>query len=249
MSCPVCREFRKAVEAVQEKDWRPLSNGQEWAEVVYAPNTLSHSRKGPTYRFLAVREVFDLEESGKKRQLSQELQESRQLLIPELIEDLESENARVKKLHLTEMGGRVYKVFGIVTNIVDREGGTIIRWQRERCGKSEEVHRILKEDLAGGHVISHRFGANAFWWNVAVLSLSVHSLAKRLLLPGKVRSCRPKTLRFLFYTSIGRMVRHARRVVLQVKAGIVESWFSFSNFKLFMYAVYHREKWACVSIF
>ena len=96
----------------------------------------------------------------------------------------------------------------------DREGGTINRWQRERCGKSEEVHRILKEDLAGGHVISHRFGANAFWWNVAVLSLSVHSLAKRLLLPGKVRSCRPKTLRFLFYTSIGRMVRHARRVVL-----------------------------------
>ena len=225
ISCPVCREFRKAVEAVHEKDWRPLGNGQEWAEVVYAPQSLSLSRKGPTYRFLAVREVFDLEESGKKRQLSQELQDSRQLLIPELIEDLETENARVKKLHLTEMGGRAYKVFGIVTNIADVEGGAIIRWQRERCGKSEEVHRILKEDLAGGHVISHRFGANAFWWNVAVLSLSVHSLAKRLLLPEKVRSCRPKTLRFLFYTSIGRMVCHARRVVLQVKAGIVGSWF------------------------
>ena len=119
----------------------------------------------------------------------------------------------------------MYKVFGIVTNIADVEGGAIIRWQRERCGKSEEVHRILKEDLAGGHVISHRFGANAFWWNVAVLSVSVHSLAKRLLLPGMVRSCRPKTLRFLFYTSIGRMVCHARRVVLQVKAGIVGSWF------------------------
>ena len=99
-----------------------------------------------------------------------------QLFIPELIEDLESENTRVKKLHLTEMGGRVYKVFGIVTNIVDREGGTIIRWQRERCGKSEEVHRILKKDLAGGHVISHRFGANAFWWNVAVVFLLLWTL-------------------------------------------------------------------------
>ena len=83
----------------------------------------------------------------------------------------------MKKLHLTEMEGRVYKVFGIVTNIADWEGGTIIRWQRERCGKSEKVHRILKEDLAGRHVISHRFEANALWWNVAVLSLSVHSLA------------------------------------------------------------------------
>ncbi len=116
VSCPVCREFRKSVETVQEKDWRPLGNGQEWAEVVYAPQSLSLSKKGPTYRSLAVREVFDLEESGKKRQLSQELQDSRQLLIPELIEDLESENAKVKKLHLTEMEGRVYKVFGIVTN-------------------------------------------------------------------------------------------------------------------------------------
>ena len=104
------------MEAVHEKDWRPLSNGQEWAEVVHAPQSLSLSKKGPTYRSLAVREVFDLEESGKKRQLSQELQDSRQLLIPELIEDLESENAKVKKLHLTEMEGRVYKVFGIVTN-------------------------------------------------------------------------------------------------------------------------------------
>ena len=148
------------MEAVHEKVWRPLGNGQEWAEVVYAPNALSLSRKGPTYRFLAVREVFDLERSRKKLQLSLELRDSRQLSIPELIEDLEEENARMKKLLMTEMEGRVYKVFGIVTNIADWDGGAIIRWQRERCGKSEEVHRILKEDLAGEHVLSHRFGRN-----------------------------------------------------------------------------------------
>ena len=105
----------------------------------------------------------------------------------------------------------MYKVFGIVTNIEDLDGGAIIRWHRERCGKSEEVHRILKYDLAGGHVISHRFGANAFWWNVAVL-------------PSEVRACRPSTLRFLFYTSVGRIVRHARRIVLRVKEGLTGSW-------------------------
>ena len=224
LSCPVCAEFRKAVEAVCETDWHPLGNGREWAEVVYAPNALSFSRKGPTYRFLAVRESFDLEKSVKKRRLSLELEDSRQLRIPELIEDLEGENERVKKLHLTELGGRLYKVFGIVTNIEDLDGGAIIRWHRERCGKSEEVHRILKYDLAGGHVISHRFGANAFWWNVAVLSLSLHSLLKRLLLPSEVRACRPSTLRFLFYTSVGRIVRHARRIVLRVKEGLTGSW-------------------------
>ena len=103
--------------------------------------------------------------------------------------------------------------------------GPIIRWQRERCGKSEEVLRVLKEDQAGGHVISHRLGSNAFWWNVAVLSLSVHSLVKRLLLPEAVRSYRPRTLRFLFYTSMGCLVSHARGIVLRVKEGIVENWF------------------------
>ena len=225
ISCPVYRDFREAVEAVCEKDWRPLGNGQEWAEVIYAPQSLSLDKKGPTYRFLAIREAFELEGSGKKLRLSQELQDSRQLFIPELIDDLESENAKVKKLHLTELGGHVYKVFGIVTNLLDWEGGAVIRWYRERCGKSEEVHRILKEDLAGGHVISHRFGSNAFWWNVSVLSLSLHSLLKRLLLPEALRSYRPRTLRFVFYTSIGRMVRHARRMVLQVKGGVVGSWF------------------------
>lgn len=213
------------MEAVCEKDWRPLGNGQEWAEVVYAPQSLSLDKNGPTYRFLAIREAFELEGSGKKLRLSQELQDSRQLFIPELIDDLESENAKVKKLHLTELSGHVYKVFGIVTNLLDWEGGAVIRWYRERCGKSEEVHRILKEDLAGGHVISHRFGSNAFWWNVSVLSLSLHSLLKRLLLPEALRSYRPRTLRFVFYTSIGRMVRHARRMVLQVKGGVVGSWF------------------------
>jgi len=30
----------------------------------------------------------------------------------------------------------------------------VIWWHRERCGKSEEVHSVLKEDLAGGQMLS-----------------------------------------------------------------------------------------------
>ena len=48
ISCPVYRNFKEAVEAVCEKDWRPLGNGQEWAEVVYAPQSLSLDKKSPT---------------------------------------------------------------------------------------------------------------------------------------------------------------------------------------------------------
>jgi hypothetical protein len=42
-----------------------------------------------------------------------------------------------------------YKVTGVVTN---REiaGDELIWWYRKRCGKSEEAHSVMKEDLAGG---------------------------------------------------------------------------------------------------
>ena len=48
-----------------------------------------------------------------------------------------------------QMGdGRWYKVTGVVTNR-ELPGDELIRWYRQRCGKGEEVHSVLKEDLAG----------------------------------------------------------------------------------------------------
>jgi hypothetical protein len=46
-------------------------------------------------------------------------------------------------------GSVKYKVTGVVTN---REiaGDESIWWYRKRCGKSEEAHSVMKEDLAGG---------------------------------------------------------------------------------------------------
>ncbi len=50
-----------------------------------------------------------------------------------------------------------------LTNM-DWEGNRLIRWHHERCGKSEEAHSVMKEDLAGGMLPSSLFGANAVWW-------------------------------------------------------------------------------------
>jgi hypothetical protein len=55
-----------------------------------------------------------------------------------------------------------YKVLGIVTN-KNIEGNELINWLYERCGKSEEAHSIMKEDLAGGRLPSSDFGENAAW--------------------------------------------------------------------------------------
>ena len=119
--------FLEAVKAVREEDWQDLKDGQQCAEVIYAPNSLSTSKKGPTYRFIAIREHIGKEE-----------EKSRQLLLPGMIEQWEEENENVKKLHLTDMYGNVYKVFGVVTNIDVEEMSAeeVILWHRGRCGKS-----------------------------------------------------------------------------------------------------------------
>ena len=48
---------------------------------------------------------------------------------------------------------KIYKVFGVVTNIKEMNGEDLIHWLHERCGKSEEAHAVMKEDLAGGTAI------------------------------------------------------------------------------------------------
>jgi hypothetical protein len=63
----VTAEFKKAVATVEEKEWHPLereiegrklATGQEWAEVCFVPTWAARSKKGPSYRFLAIRELL-----------------------------------------------------------------------------------------------------------------------------------------------------------------------------------------------
>ena len=80
------------------------------------------------------------------------------------------------------LGPVPYKLFGLVTNR-DLPGDDVIRWHRARCGKGEEVHGVMKEDLAGGRLPSDQFGANAAWWGIMVLAFNLNSIMKRLVLP------------------------------------------------------------------
>jgi hypothetical protein len=67
---------------------------------------------------------------------------------------------------------RRYKVFGVVTNRT-AAGEEVIHWHRERCGKGEEVHSVMKSDLAGGQLPSGLFGVNAAWWAIRWCSPSI----------------------------------------------------------------------------
>jgi hypothetical protein len=229
-------EFKSAAERVPDAGWRRLSKeagdscAQEWAEVSYAPNALARSKKDPEIRFFAIREIFRQSKPAGKPQTDPAQKELGLQMAESRVEELESSNAEMKRLHLTVMDGKIYKVFGVAGNILDRPGDEIITWHRGGCGKSEQAHDILKNDFGGGHVPSHLFGVNAAWWNIAVLAMNVSDMLKMFFLPEGLRDCRMKKLRRVFFTLSGKVVSHARRAVLRV-------WSGDTGSRLLMYAL------------
>ena len=61
-----------------------------------------------------------------------------------------------------------------------------------------------------------RFGANAAWLRLAVLTHNVITALKRMELPESYLNARPKRLRFLIFNTVGRILHHARRTVCRI---------------------------------
>jgi len=111
-----------------------------------------------------------------------------------------------------------HKVFGVVTNR-HLAGAELIWWYRQRCGKSEEAHGVMKDDLAAGKLPSGLFGVNAAWWAIAVLAFNLNSAMKRLVLGKEWVSKRLKAVRFAFISLPGRVVRRARTLIIRLTRG------------------------------
>jgi len=196
----VTKEFKKAVAEVEESEWRPLrkeirgerrETGAEWAEVCFVPNAIARSKNGPVYRYLAIRELLAQSElPGMEGQV-----------------DLPFPTMRMEKQR--------YKVFGVVTNR-DLEGNELINWLHQRCGKSEEAHSIMKEDLAGGKLPSSEFGENAAWWWIMILAFNLNSAMKQLVLQGSWVAQRMKAIRFSLIGLPGRVMKHARGLIVRL---------------------------------
>ncbi len=178
----VTEGFRQAVREVPDEQWKPVTRidqngtahptGQQWAEVCFVPNWAGRSKNGPSYRYVATRERM-------RRQLALPGQDGK----PEEPDSVET------------AGGELYKIRGIVTNR-RIEGNELINWYRQRCGRSEEVHSVMKEDLAGGRLPSGDFGENAAWWAIMILALNLNAAMKQLVLPPQWGRKRFKALRF-----------------------------------------------------
>jgi hypothetical protein len=114
--------------------------------------------------------------------------------------------------------GTTAKHFAVASNIWEWSAPRLLQWQREKAGTIEMVHDVLKNELAAGVLPCGRFGANASWLRLAVLSHNVMTGLKRLALPPELLSARPKRLRFLIFHTPGRVIHHARQVLLRLAA-------------------------------
>jgi hypothetical protein len=132
---------------------------------------------------------------------------------------------RYLALRITKKQGRLFadggevKHFAMVTNLPDPDGGSgldLIQWQRGKAGTVEHAHHVLTNELAAEALPSQRFGANAAWFRLNVMLSNLLSAFKRVALPESLHSARPKRLRFVLLNGVGKVVRHAREILLRL---------------------------------
>ncbi len=186
VSAPITDAFRKEVQRVPAGEWKSLDHVREWAEVGFVPSELV-SQKDLLYRYIAIREIV------------------RQPLLPGMELPFRTFTSE----------GTQYKLRGLVSNM-DWQGERLINFAYERCGKSEEAHSILKEDLAGGKLPSGNFGENTAWWWITVLAFNLNAAMKKFGLGLSWTAKRMKAIRFSVISLPGRIVDHARQLVIRL---------------------------------
>ena len=106
----------------------------------------------------------------------------------------------------------------IVTNM-DWRGDRLIRWHYERGGSIEHVHDRIKNDLAGGVLPCAEFGANAAWWRIQCMAWNIVRALQIHALPEELSRCHLKKLRLWLICIAGRVIKHARKIILRLTSG------------------------------
>lgn len=214
ISVPLCQSLRAEILHVAESDWNDVQLTREqilkrsrskidseescwqWAELDYVPD----DKRGDKYRHIAIRS---------------RIPDQGELFESEGDSDGESEkdDQNPKKKSYVKDGVR-YRIRVIVSNRKDMEGETLFHWHNKRCGYSEQIHDTMKHELAGGQFPSYKFGVNAFWWIMMVISLNILEIYKRLVLGGCWARRRMKALRFQLIYLAGRVEAMSRTVFI-----------------------------------
>lgn len=116
--------------------------------------------------------------------------------------------------------GSEVRYHAVVTNRTG-DAGEIVDWHRQKAGTVEKVHDITKNELGAGVLPSGRFGANAAWYRLVMITHNVLVLMKRLTVPPHLRDARPKRLRFRLWTLPAKVLVHARQLIARAAERLI----------------------------
>ena len=117
--------------------------------------------------------------------------------------------------------GSTTKYLAVVTNRMGKPV-ELLRWHWQKAGTIELVHDVSKNELAAKVPPCGRFGANAAWFRLSLLTYNVLSAMKSLALPSELSNARPKRLRFSLFTIAGRIISSGGKLILRIAAEIEE---------------------------
>lgn len=114
--------------------------------------------------------------------------------------------------------GREVKHLAVVSNRDDLSRVELLRWHWQKAGTIEHTHDVVKNELGAGIVPSQRFGSNAAWFRLNLITYNVLSLLKRHALPERLREARPKRLRYELFSVAAKIGHHAHELTARLAA-------------------------------
>jgi hypothetical protein len=114
-----------------------------------------------------------------------------------------------------------YCYHAVATN--REEGASEVVWKHNQRGESENWHKELKVGFGMEQMPCGQLEANALYFAIGVLAYNLGQVLKRRVLPASYRTVTVATLRWKVYRLAGKLVRHARGWMLQIKADL-EKW-------------------------
>ena len=123
----------------------------------------------------------------------------------------DAEPLRYLALRMRKRQGQLFasgsdtKYLAVVSNRWDVPASDLLRWHWQKAGTIELVHDVTKNELGAAVPPCGRFGANAAWYRLSLLTYNVLSALKSLALPASLSAARPKRLRFAVFTLAGRL--------------------------------------------
>jgi hypothetical protein len=108
------------------------------------------------------------------------------------------------------------KHLAVVSNRWELSAEELVRWHWEKAGTIELLHDVTKNDLAAGIPPSGKFGVNAAWYRINLMTYNLLTLLRRHALPARFRQARPKRLRYEVFTVPAEIHSHARQLTARL---------------------------------